>query len=87
MTDLISRKKAIEALGERPGGKTDYDLGCRTQWDWDTEILRTMPSAEPEERTVKVVEAWGLSICDSCKKRVFENDNFCSHCGAKLDWS
>ena len=57
MSDLISRKKAIEALGKRPEGKTDWDLGCRTQWDWDTEILRTMPAAESEEQTSKLSSA------------------------------
>ena len=56
MNDLISRKEAIEALGEKPVGDTDWDLGCRNQWEWDTEILRTLPSAEPERKTFHVID-------------------------------
>ena len=57
MNDLISRQKAIEALGEKPVGDTDWDLGCRNQWEWDTEILRTLPTAEPERKWIPVTEA------------------------------
>ena len=56
MSDLIDRKKAIDALGEKPIGDTDWDLGCRNQWEWDTEILRTLPSTEPERKWIPVTE-------------------------------
>lgn len=26
-------------------------------------------------------------LCSSCKKKVLGGDNYCSHCGSKLDWS
>ena len=26
-------------------------------------------------------------LCSSCKKKVLGGDNYCSHCGAKLDWN
>ena len=26
-------------------------------------------------------------LCGACKKRVLGGDEYCSHCGAKLDWS
>lgn len=26
-------------------------------------------------------------LCNACKKKVFSCDSYCSHCGAKLDWS
>ena len=26
-------------------------------------------------------------ICENCKKMVLDGDDYCSHCGAKLDWS
>ena len=26
-------------------------------------------------------------ICEICKKKVLSGDDYCSHCGAKLDWS
>ena len=57
MSDLINRQAAIDALGEKPVGDTDWDLGCRNQWEWDTEILRTLPSTEPERKWIPVTEA------------------------------
>lgn len=103
MSDLISRKKAIEALGKRPTGDTDWDLGCRNQWDWDTEILRTLPSVEPEremgwwqikETAYEDVEA----KCSCCGFETLVNQpgnglhmvndlHFCPNCGTKMDWS
>ena len=26
-------------------------------------------------------------FCNICKKKVFSCDSYCSHCGAKLDWT
>lgn len=54
--DLIDRQAAIEALGEKPLGDTDWDLGCRNQWEWDTEILKTLPSAQPERQWITCSE-------------------------------
>lgn len=25
-------------------------------------------------------------ICENCKKEVIEGDDYCSHCGARLEW-
>lgn len=44
--DMISRRAAIEALGEKPEGDDEWSCGCRNQWEWDTEILKTMPPAQ-----------------------------------------
>lgn len=79
MSDLIDRREAIDALGECPVGDTEWDLGCRNQWEWDTEILRTLPSAEPEQKHGEWLE-----------KEVFDNVDYeipewqsekCSVCG------
>lgn len=55
-------------------------------------------SAEPE-RTAKVIEHDASvntdgciyhrteCLCGACKKKVLSGDDYCSHCGAKLDWS
>ena len=52
-----------------------------------------------KERTAKVIKhdfcvtMEGLklheaeNICGACKKKVLGGDEYCSHCGAKLDWS
>lgn len=65
------------------------------------EALRRLPSAEPE-RTAKVLEhkyyiGTALNIvgapkfgyeylCGNCKKKVIGGDEYCSHCGARLEW-
>ena len=49
MNDLISRKAAIDALGERPIVWTDddeYALGERNQYDIDRLAIETVPSAQ-----------------------------------------
>ena len=62
------------------------------------ERLQFLPSAEPE-RIAKVVEhemiitdSDGCSyhrtkyICGNCKKKVIGGDEYCSHCGTRLEW-
>lgn len=46
MNDLIWRDKAIEAIGSMPEGDDEWSVGCRNQWEWDTEALETMPPAD-----------------------------------------
>ena len=47
--DTISRKAAIDALGERPmvWVESDYEFGARNQYDADVLALKTVPSAQP----------------------------------------
>jgi len=92
MSDLISRQDAIDALGGCPVGDTSWDFGCRNQWEWDTKILRTLPSAEPKRKKGKWQrrkdsDCWECSQCHA----VLENDDlgmhnfyFCYHCGADM---
>ena len=49
VNDCISRKAAIEALGERPMVwiGSDYELGAKNQYDADVLALKTVPSAQP----------------------------------------
>lgn len=82
MSDLIDRQKAIE-LFESYIGLTMKADDAHHQILY---ILSSLPSAEPEERTAKVREGWGLAMCCACEKRVFPYDKYCSHCGARLEW-
>jgi len=66
------------------------------------EAINAIPSAEPEERTANVIKHkyWlGVSLnvageqtigyewlCENCKKKVIDGDDYCSHCGSKLIW-
>lgn len=50
MSDLISRKAAIDALGEKPmvwSKYDDYALGERSQWQKDKLAIESVPSAQP----------------------------------------
>lgn len=51
MDDMISRRAAIDALGERPmvWVGSDYELGARNQYDADVLALETVPSTQPEQ--------------------------------------
>ena len=51
-TDCISRRQAIDALGEEPEvwtGKDEYAQGLNNQWHYDVNALKTMPSAQPQD--------------------------------------
>ena len=96
MNDLIKREDAIKAMKilEAEDNKT-YGCSIPECFDSDKAIkaLNELPSAELEElkaqkpeTRAKVRRGWGFAMCESCKKRVYENDIYCSHCGAKLEW-
>ena len=64
----------------------DQEQHCCHRW---TKVIRQTVEelkAQKPETTAKVKEGWGLAMCESCKKRVYENDIYCSHCGVKLEW-
>lgn len=52
MDDYISRKAAIDALGEEPEVRSDndqydqYDLGLNNQWWDDVNTIKNLPSAQ-----------------------------------------
>ena len=66
------------------------------------DVIEAMPSAEPK-RTAKVIihkRYIGTSLnivgtpnilcehlCGACKKKVIDGDNYCSHCGTRLEWN
>ncbi len=65
--DLISRQAAIDALGEKPLAWTEgeYELGLQNQWEHDTDAIKELPSAQPEQRYTEEelrVFAHGISL-------------------------
>lgn len=46
MDDMISRQKAIDALGEKPLAweQGEYEEGLQTQWESDVEAIKALPS-------------------------------------------
>lgn len=50
-TDCISRRQAIDALGDEPevwSGKDEYAQGLNNQWHYDRNAIKALPSAQPE---------------------------------------
>ena len=50
MDDLISRRAAIDALGEKPvaWSKGEYERGLQNQWGYDVSAIKQLPPALPE---------------------------------------
>lgn len=93
MNDLIYRNQVIEAISKLPV-KVD-NLGYT--WMIAGDILKQIddiPSTESEERVAKVrdkkddpmVDEWHHGRCMNCGKQVRRKDNYCSRCGARLEW-
>ena len=93
MNDLIYRNQVIEAISKLPV-KVD-NLGYT--WMIAGDVLKQIddiPSTELEERVVKVrdkkddpmVDEWHHGRCMNCGKQVRRKDNYCSRCGAILEW-
>ena len=63
--DLISRKAAIEALGEKPLAWTDseYELALQQQWESDVDAIKAVPSAQLE-----------IIRCKDCKEYYFPSN-------------
>lgn len=81
--------EAITAWNRAMGAK---DINVPNKFVTDTNVGN-------KERTAKVVSDdviitvngyryhYEEYLCNACKKKVFSCDSYCSHCGAKLDWS
>ena len=68
MRELISRKAAIEALGEEPmvwDDDADYELGQCSQWKADKLAIESVPSERPE------LDEW----CTDCKE--YDQERHC----------
>jgi len=75
MQDLISRQAAIDAL--------DCINGTE-------EVLRSLPSAQPERKTGHWVDNDEAYECSVCSSLFYIEDgtgdmNFCPNCGAKME--
>lgn len=84
--------------GENPCKEYDREKHCCHRW---TKVIReTVEEMQSEWRTAKVIEHDASItdtdgnkylrteyLCGACKKKVIGGDEYCSHCGTKLDWS
>ena len=97
MSDLISRKAAIDALGDKPLAWTEgeYELGLQNQWQSDVDALKAAPSAQPMRKKGKWVSADAIFggvpfYCSECGENTRDTVmgeprwNFCPNCGADM---
>lgn len=100
MGDLISREAAISAMYLLQI-EDEETYGCSIPEGFDgeraAEALRKLPSAEPTERTAKVIDKsvgrhsiidfdW-IGKCEKCGNEIQYAYDYCPYCGSRLDWS
>ena len=97
MSDLIDKQLAINEVWSTHG------IDDMLYVDEIINILEDLPCVEQEEHTAKVIkheyahvltEEYSTDeyyvreyLCGFCKKKVLGGDDYCSHCGTRLDWS
>lgn len=86
MDDLISRQAAIETIQRAFDRETLlYSFVRKVAVD----ALKTMPSAQPEQKKGKWIDArdhCGEFLCSNCHETNINNFyNYCPHCGAKME--
>ena len=76
--DYATEAEAIEAWNKR--AVTDKNVGDKVR------------TAKAIEHDASVTDTDGYKyhrseyLCGACKKKVLGGDEYCSHCGARLDW-
>lgn len=88
--DLISRKAAIDALGDEPWActETKYKLGMQAQWESDVETLKNLPSVQPEiircKDCIYQTESWsGIKYCEAHGDHIGKDYDYCSNARRK----
>ena len=78
MDDMISRQKAIDALGEKPLAweQGEYEEGLQTQWESDVEAIKALPPTQTEPKRGEWLERdvfdehniteWQSAKCSVC---------------------
>lgn len=95
MSDYISRKDALDALGEEPDvwtGDDEYSKGMQDQWRYDKRAIESLPTADVVERKKgewilqedKTQKHYGWHFCSECGAWIGEPTNFCSECGVDM---
>lgn len=64
----------------------EYDTEAEAIEAWNRRVV-TDTNDGSKEWPAKVEDYGGCQRCSACGNPVFEDDEFCSGCGSKLDWS
>lgn len=103
MNDMIDRMALIEDLREykvdfesTPSTDEAEIKGYNDGIDMAITVISKFPSAELTAKAFEhdasvIVDGYKYQrseyLCGNCKKKVLGGDDYCSHCGAKLDWT
>ena len=61
---------------------SDYDQ----MTDWLAEINKKVKKLEKKQEPMKTILSHGECGCPMCEVTISEGDEYCWHCGQKLDW-
>lgn len=70
-----------------------YDTEAKAIEAWNRRAERTERTAKAIEHDASVTDTDGYKyhrseyLCGACKKKVLGGDEYCSHCGCRLDWN
>ena len=89
MAELISRQKALEALGEEPPVwyNGEDEIAERDQWRRDVAAIEAVECAEPKTgKWIEESDNHGHSsyFCSRCGTQEGEPSGFCPNCGARM---
>ena len=87
--DHIMREKCFVCCVDCKGKTKYYDTENEAIEAWNYRVEQT---SEVVEHVMIITDTDGNKykrseyLCGSCKKKVLEGDEYCSHCGEQLDW-
>ena len=85
-----TESEAIEAWNRAMGAK---DINVPNKFATDTNVGDKERTAKVIEHDASVTDTDGYKyhrseyLCGACKKKVIGGDEYCSHCGCRLDWN
>lgn len=94
MDDLISRRAAIEALGEEPlvWHDDDAEVAERNQWRRDVAAINALLPVQPERKKGRWISLddfrgryneFGYK-CSECGEQSDYEENYCPNCGVDM---
>ena len=86
----LTESEAIEAWNLAMGAK---DINVLDKFATNTDVGNNERKSKVIEHDASITDTDGYKylrteyICGNCKKKVLSEDDYCSHCGARLEWN